>query len=201
MVGRTVSAEEILEIVLRDKEFYGNDGGVTFSGGEPLSQPEFLKEALALCRRNGINTCIETSGYCPGNELKEIQGSTDLFMFDIKLMDAGESREIIGVDNKIILENLVSLLAAKTVILRMPMVAGITDTEKNITLLTEFLKKLNDGKPQKMELLPFHNYGESKYGQIGKKMQGNYQASPVTRMKEVKTMIEDCGIEAEIKRL
>ncbi|HVP39914.1 MAG TPA: glycyl-radical enzyme activating protein, partial [Candidatus Saccharimonadales bacterium] len=106
-VGRRMEAGEVVAEVERDLPFYAESGGgVTFSGGEPLAQPEFLGELLARCRARGIHTALDTCGYAGWEVLDALRGSVDLFLYDLKVLDAGAHRRFTGVPNDGILSNL-----------------------------------------------------------------------------------------------
>lgn len=168
LVGQTIGVEELLGILERDRLLYERSGGgVTFSGGEPLFQPEFLSAALRECKKLGIHTAVDTSGFAPTSVLTELAPLTDLFLYDLKPMDEEEHRRYTGVPNKLIHENLRALVElGRPVIVRLPLVPGITDTERNIALLRAFLRELRGGI-QKVELLPYHDVAE-KYQRLGK---------------------------------
>ncbi len=168
-VGQDMSAVEVLEEVLKDRLFYGQSGGgVTISGGEPLSQPEFASELLELCKENHIHTAIETSGYTGKENLRKAAEFTDLFLFDIKEMDADRHRELTGVSNEQILKNLryLSDELRKPVWIRMPLIRDINDSVEEMRARIHFVKTLK-GLIEQVWLLPFHNLGISKLISLG----------------------------------
>lgn len=160
--------EELLSVLERDSLLYDcSAGGVTFSGGEPLAQPDFLRTALKACKERRIATAVDTSGFAPPAVLEEIAPYTDLFLFDLKPMDAEEHLRYTGVSNRLIHENLRSLVGQRRpVIVRVPLIPGITATEENIRLLKAFLKEFRAGI-LRVELLPYHDVAE-KYERLGK---------------------------------
>lgn len=165
--GELMSAEEIFEKVRKDKIFYdASGGGVTVSGGEPLIQPELIHRLFSLCRQEGIDTCVETCGYVPAESIDKVRDVTDHFCFDLKLMDAEEHKKQTGVSNEIILENARRLVeAGADVLFRLPLVPGVNNGENNTISTAEFLKTLPP-KYRKIELMPFHRAGLSKYSAL-----------------------------------
>lgn len=167
-IGESTSAVQLYNEVLKDEAFYKNSsGGVTFSGGEPLTQPEFLISMLDRLEKANIHVAIETSGYAEWPILKKVSERTDLFFYDLKLFDSQQHNTLLGVDNAIILENLIKLSdLGKEIIVRIPFIPGYTDGDDNMTSLLKFAASLK--KVHKIELLPFHNYGKKKYSSLGR---------------------------------
>ena len=165
--GQTYTAGQIMEEILLDRDFYGEDGGVTFSGGECMLQPDLLWELLILCKNEGIHTAVDTAGNQPFSVFERIIPFTDLFLYDIKAMDSENHRKWTGVGNERILENLKKLLGMKIPVwVRVPVIPGVNDTVEEITALREFF--LQNGRPERIELLPYHRLGENKYPALGK---------------------------------
>ncbi len=164
--GKHMSVAEVLAEIEKDREFYENSGGgVTFSGGEPLSQPEFLKNLLIECHSHGIHTAVETCGFCRWEYLQDIIPFTDLFLYDLKHMDPVEHKKLTGYDNARVLENLEWLCKeTANIIIRMPIVPRLNDSESNLTAAAKLMDRLNI---KEIHLLPYHNYGESKYDMLG----------------------------------
>ena len=169
--GKEYTAEELLEEILADKLFYDTSGGgVTFSGGECMLQLDFLTELLQKCKENGIQTAVDTAGHVPFSHFERVLPFTDLFLYDVKAMDTQLHKQYVGVENTLILENLAKLLARSArVWIRVPVVAGVNDSEAEMRALADFLKK--HGLPEKIELLPYHAMGESKARAIGREAQ------------------------------
>ncbi|MBQ8742294.1 MAG: glycyl-radical enzyme activating protein [Clostridia bacterium] len=166
--GRDYTVEEVLTEVMKDTGFYDNSGGgVTFSGGECMLQIDFLLEILKKCKENGIHTAVDTAGHISFKNFEKILPYTDLFLYDIKLFDSLNHKKYVGVANELILENLKKLFAAGAKIwVRIPIVPGINDRIEEMQQIREFL--LDCGKPEKVELLPYHAMGENKYRAIQK---------------------------------
>jgi pyruvate formate lyase activating enzyme len=166
LTGYTLGPEELLEIICKDIPFFRNSGGgVTFTGGEPLMQPEFLVTLLKGCKDAGIHTAIETCGYANRADLKVISELTDLFLFDVKIIDAEKHREHTGQSNQVILENLEYLTASGSkIILRFPLIPGITDTDENVGDVIRLMERLG---LKEIDLEPWHSLGVAKYGEFG----------------------------------
>lgn len=163
LCGKSMSAKEIFEEILTDKPYYGENGGVTFSGGEPLVYSEVIKEVTDLCKESGIKTAIETS-LCLFNE--EILKNIDFIMADFKIFDREKHKKFVGADNKIIFENFKKLDALnKPFLVRTPIIPGINDDIENIINTVKFLKTLNN--VSNLELLPYHPLGVSKQKALG----------------------------------
>ena len=159
-----MTAEELVKKVLKYKPYFGDDGGVTFSGGEPLRQPKFLLEALKECKKYGINTCLDTSG--AGDEYDEILDYVDLVILDVKAIDAEKYKELTGQN----IERYNRFLATcqkkkKRLWLRQVIVPGYNDTEADILRLKEYIKNIEN--VEKVELLPYHSMAKEKYKKLG----------------------------------
>ncbi len=167
IIGRYLSVPELMAIIERDRKFYEqSNGGVTFSGGEPTAQPEFLTAALKELQERGIHTAIETSSFAPWDTFEPILRHVDLVLTDIKHMDDAEHRRLTGVSNRPILNNLraISRLGIPMKI-RLPLIPGLNDSPENLTATAEFAKKL--GSLQSLDILPYHRLGEGKWRQLG----------------------------------
>jgi pyruvate formate lyase activating enzyme len=168
-VGRQIEAEQLVAEMERDRLFFNESGGgVTFSGGEPLAQPDFLIEMLERSGRSGLHRVVDTSGYASRDVMMAVAKQTDLILFDIKLMDDAMHRKHTGVSNAGILDNLKSITSAGFRLeIRIPMIPSITSDEKNITAAAAFIADL-DSKPR-VKLLPYHRAAMHKYEQFGMK--------------------------------
>ena len=167
-IGYKISSETLFNTIKGDRIFFEESGGgVTFSGGEPLLQFEFLKEVLQLCREESIHTAVDTTGFVSAKKIEEIAPLTGLFLYDVKLMDSKEHRKYTGVPNEQILENLRWLDQHNyKVRVRIPVIPGITDTGKNIAAIQELLLSFKQIK--EVDLLPYHNISNSKYQRFHK---------------------------------
>ncbi|EJP6471794.1 choline TMA-lyase-activating enzyme [Clostridium botulinum] len=170
IVGEEKTISELLKIVEEDRTFYEmSGGGVTLGGGEVLMQPEAATSLLMACKQEGINTAIETCGYTKLDTILKVAEFVDLFLFDIKNINSDRHRELTGVRNERILENLQELLKNKhNVKIRMPLLKGINDSQDEIEKTMEFLLPYKDYKNFKgIDLLPYHKMGVNKYNQLG----------------------------------
>ena len=188
-VGRVVTLDKIIAEIERDTVFYDSSGGgVTFSGGEPLGQPEFLIDLLHACRDRGVHSTIDTSGYATADVIKSAAETANLFLYDLKLSDDDAHRRYTGVTNRPILDNL-RLLSdiGATVIVRVPVIPGITDTKDNIAGIARFVASLDMRYP--IDLLPYHRAGSDKYARLG--IPYRLADTPIpsrTRMEEIAEM-------------
>ncbi len=166
MVGTWMTVEQVMERVLMDVAFYEESGGgVTFSGGEPLNQVDFLTELLSACHGYGLHTAVDTCGYASQDSFERIISLTDLFLYDLKIMDSKAHFAYTGTHNQQIIRNLRYLLSAGSKVhLRIPLVPEISDSETNIRQLHDFIQSLPPFP--RIDLLPFHNTASRKYHQL-----------------------------------
>jgi pyruvate formate lyase activating enzyme len=196
IVGRTMTLEDVVAEVEKDRIFYEQSGGgVSFSGGDPLSQPGFLEGLLDAFRARGVHTAVDTAGACPSEVLERIAAKTDLVLYDLKVMDAGKHRELTGVSNAPVLDNLRRLAAGETEVwIRIPLIAGVNDGEENVRKVIEFLRPLETIR--KIAILPYHSGGIEKAGRIGKRARfQKYAAPPEDRIAEIETTFREAGFE------
>ncbi len=163
MIGREVSVEEAIREIEKDLLFFDESGGgVTFSGGEPLSQPVFLVEVLRECCRRDIHTVVDTCGFAPMKVFEEVAPFTRLFLFDLKIMDPELHKECTGVSNDLIMSNLEWLSKQGAgIVVRIPVIPGINDTDENMDATGNFLSGLAS-RPE-VNLLPYHASAMEKY--------------------------------------
>jgi pyruvate formate lyase activating enzyme len=167
IVGQELSVRQVLEAALQDRVFYEESGGgVTFSGGEPLSQPDFLRGLLAACREQGLHTAVDTCGLAQKEDLLEVAALTDLFLYDLKFIDDAKHRHYTGVSNTLILENLRALGSAHGRIwLRVPVIPGINDDQAELEAAAQLAATIPG--VQQVNLLPFHRTGLPKARRLG----------------------------------
>lgn len=184
--------DAVLEQILHDRVFYETTGGgVTFSGGECMLQPDGLSELLSLCRQHGIHTAVDTAGHVPWDAFERILPYTDLFLYDVKCVDSQLHQLHTGADNRLILENLARLLSCgKQVIIRMPMVSEVNDSPEQLRTFLRLLRSW--GHPKGIELLPCHSMGNSKYLSLGRQP-GNYHAPSPQVIDELKQILKQEG--------
>ena len=161
------TVEELIDKIKRYKNYFGKEGGVTFSGGDPLCQPEFLLECLKQCKQEGIHTCLDTSGVGCNKELyPEILSYTDLVILDIKAVTPEAYKKMTGYPMKDFSEFLeLCQKLEKKLWLRQVIVPGINDTEEYILELKKYIKNIKN--VERVELLPYHLYGVEKYKKLG----------------------------------
>ncbi len=164
-VGKEYTVEELVKEALKDRFIFDKSGGgITFSGGEPLMQPDFLEEALKAFNREEVHTVIDTSGCAPWAVLERIADRADLFLYDLKLADDLESRKFTGMSNRLGIDNLKKLVEKGAWIkVRMPVIPTINDHDKNIDAVAELLKECGFDE---LELMPYHNLGTAKYTRL-----------------------------------
>ena len=166
--GGRVTVEEVLREVEKDRLLYETSvGGVTLSGGEPAAQSQFASELLKSLKQEGYHTVLDTSGYAPWAVFEDIARHADLVLYDLKHMDPKTHEGLTGAPNELVLSNLrrLSQQGSKTIIVRVPVIPGLNDSEENMEAMAEFLEGL--GNIQAVELLPYHNLGIPKYEALG----------------------------------
>lgn len=181
--------EEVITVVEKDRAFYGKNGGITISGGEPMFHPKETLALLAACKEKGIGTAVETCGYFEPRYLPELVKLTDVFLWDLKDINDARHKQYTGVSNQKILENLYEAdrLGAK-IILRCIMVNGVNMEENHYRGIAEVYQKLSGCI--KVELFPYHIYGASKAQAIGRTDKGREEWIPQSgQMEEAKNII------------
>ena len=165
LVGKDITVKNLMKEIIKDEVFYEeSNGGVTFSGGEPLMHADYLYNILKICKDKGIHTTVDTSGYASWKQFEKIVDNVDLFLFDIKHMNNEKHIKYTGVENVIILENLKKLSQrGSNIYIRMPLIAGINDDDENIDAAVDFLSNLN---LIHVDLLPYHKMGMDKYRRL-----------------------------------
>jgi pyruvate formate lyase activating enzyme len=169
MSGRLMTVPEIMEIIEKERAFFDQSGGgVTFSGGEPLVHSNMLIELLDECDKRGIHRAVDTAGNISTEVLLDVAGRTDLFIYDLKIMDPDLHEQWTGVRNDKILHNLRELASTGAhIIIRIPLVGGVNDEEANIRKTAEFIMSL-PGEGMEVHLLPYHAIAQHKYAKLGK---------------------------------
>jgi len=167
MSGKLYQVEELLKIIEKERPHIDQSGGgVTFSGGEPLLNPEFLIKMLDACGKKGLHRAVDTCGFAPAETLLEVAKHTDLFLFDLKLMDPAMHKKWTGVDNRLILKNL-KLLAESgaNINIRVPFIKNVNTSKEEILKMAELISSLPGEKPM-VNLLPYHNIATGKYQKL-----------------------------------
>jgi pyruvate formate lyase activating enzyme len=199
--GKWYSVNDILQILDRERIFLEESkGGVTFSGGEPVMQNEFLFETLKACKANGYHTTVDTSGYSQNENYLKIIPWTDLFLFDIKHMDDSMHMKYTGVSNSLIFSNLKLILeSGNDVFVRIPVIPGFNDDKENLASLKQFLADSKCKNLRKICLLPYHKIGKAKYKRFNIPYRMNDTEPPSReRMDELKEFFAETGIKVKI---
>ena len=169
-IGREMTVPELLRVLRRDRRFYDHSGGgVTISGGEPLLQCDFVAELLRSCRAEGIHTAIETCGDVEWESIASLLPNLNLLFFDLKHVDAARHRELTGASNDRILKNLARLAdepAPTELVVRIPFIPGCNGDEASISQMFDWLA--DRAGIERVELMPYHRFGTSKYDGIGR---------------------------------
>jgi pyruvate formate lyase activating enzyme len=197
-----MTVHEVWDAVRRDKLFYEtSNGGVTVSGGEPLLNPQFVKELFELCQSEGIGTCVETCGFVDTHAYIEVIPVTELFLFDLKHMDSAVHKEVTGQFNEQILKNASVIIGSGVdVLFRQPLIPGVNDTETNIEATAMFIKTLGK-KALSLELMPYHRMGQDKYKALN--MEYRMEKTRIMSYDEVEAIKKayiDLGIDCTISR-
>lgn len=168
LVGEKMTVEDVVSRVERDVPFYEETGGgVTFSGGEPLAQGEFLLACLGACRDRRIATAVDTSGAGERDLVLDVASLTDVFLYDVKILDETEHVKRTGVPLAPLVENLKALDGAgATIVVRFPLVPGVTDGRRNIEALGRLAASLENAR--EVHVLPFHRTASDKYARLGR---------------------------------
>ena len=195
LIGYEITADHLFADLLKEQVFMDESGGgVTFSGGEPLMQHDFLMEILTVCKKNGIHTTVDTTLYALWEKIKAISEFTNLFLVDLKLMDSELHKKHTSVPNELILENICKLSASDAaMIIRIPVIPNVTDTTENIAQTISFLQTLN-GKIKEVHLLPFHQTANEKYKRMGKENPyGHLKSLRKEDVKDIEKQYIDAG--------
>lgn len=198
-VERSIGLAEFLREVDKEQIFIDESGGgVTFSGGEPLVQIDFVEAALDACRARDVHTALDTTGYASREVFERVAGKADLFLFDLKLMDSDAHRQYTGVPNGPIHRNLESLAArGADITIRVPIIPGITDTETNLDAMMEFLIRI--GGVRDVGLLPYHQAASAKYRRLQMENRvAGIEPPSGERMSELRERFERQGFRTQI---
>ncbi|GJM41614.1 MAG: glycyl-radical enzyme activating protein [Ardenticatenaceae bacterium] len=199
-IGETMSVPQVMAIIERDVSFYDESGGgVTFSGGEPLLQHQFVGALLAECRAREIHTAVDTSGAVSWQILDRIRAHVNLFLYDVKLMDDDRHQQFTGVSNRLILQNIQALSAhGHNIYLRLAIIPGINDDEANLRETAVFAAALPH--LEQVSLLPYHGTAVDKYQRINKPYQLAHLQTPTdARLAEIAHLFESYGLNVKIR--
>ncbi|NQU54877.1 MAG: glycyl-radical enzyme activating protein [Bacteroidetes bacterium] len=211
MSGANYDVKELLKIIERERVLFDQSGGgLTVSGGEPLMFPEFLIELLDACGEKNIHRTVDTSGFADTRVLLEVAKRTDLFLYDLKLMDSEKHKKWMGVSNQLILKNLKSLAeTGANINIRIPLIKNLNADEKELTEMARFIAELpsnrpgletaSPGKKTAVNFLPYHNIAANKYNKLGSKYNEFEMAEPSQEEQNMAISIfKEFGIEVEI---
>ncbi len=199
IIGREVSIDDMIREIEKERIFYDESGGgVTLSGGEPLMQQEFASSLLGMCRERGIHTAIDTCGYAPPGIFSAIRDMTDLFLYDLKIINDEKHRKYTGVPNQLIIDNLKGLSeSGRSTYIRFTVIPGVTDTNKNISDVIELISTLHN--IEEIDLLPFYNYAGEKYKRLGRENRmADVKPPSAMRLDEIKKQFEKHGFAVRI---
>jgi len=193
LFGEYMHVDEVIKIADEDSGFYvRSGGGLTIGGGEPLSQAIFAARLFQKAQSHGLDTALETSGYCNWEDLEKVCGSLNQIFFDIKTMDTVKHKGYTGVSNELILENFQKLCMTFpeiSIVVRTPIILGFNDSIEDIKVIVDFLNEI--ARPTNYELLSYHGFGESKYHPLGRKYQYSEFKSPTQKhMNSLKEVVK-----------
>jgi len=200
LVGKELTVSQLMREIEKDVAFYDESGGgVTFSGGEPLMQPVFLRSLLEACKEREIHTAVDTCGYVDPKVLLDIGELADLYLYDLKVVDDKRHIEFTGVSNKLILENVKRLSdIGHRVIVRFPLIPNVNDDETDILGLGTFVSSLRNVK--ELHILPYHKAGVEKAKRLKKQQEPLFVSHPPSaeRLSEVVEMLRDFGLKIQV---
>ena len=197
--GKIMTVRECIDQVAGDRLFYeGSGGGMTISGGEALSRPQFSAHLFAAAHAEGIHTCIESCSYAKRETIDYVYQHIDIALLDVKHMDSSKHREYVGVPNELILDNIRHIHndLHVPVIVRVPTIPGYNDSVENIRATAVFAASL--GKDVRIHLLPYHKLGESKNENLGHPFSLGIEPPSDEHMQDLKKVVEQEGVEAQI---
>ena len=192
-----MTVDDVVKESEQDEIFYRNSGGgVTISGGEPLSQWEFTYELLKACKQKHFHTALDTCGYARWSILEKVLEYVDLVLYDIKHMNPQRHKSGTGKNNTLIINNIHRIPSSVKIWLRVPLIAGYNDSSDNITAIAELASDIG---AEKISLLPYHEFGKEKYYNLGRPYPPAQFSSPDSEhIQWLKELIESLGIDATV---
>lgn len=198
MKGTSMTVAQVIEELKKEENLFRRaGGGITLSGGEPLAQPDFATELLKACKEKGWHTAIETTAFAPKKVIQQVFPYIDLALVDIKAINPYVHKENTGVENRIILENVIRISQITKVVVRVPVIPGVNDSDEEIAAIADYAHLLRG--VDTLHLLPYHTYGENKYALLGKAYAMDEKAAiSDERMAQLKTIVENAGFHCQI---
>jgi pyruvate formate lyase activating enzyme len=193
-VGRWVEVDQLMGDLERDRVFMEESGGgISFSGGEPLMQANALGRMLEISRERNIHTAVDTSGYASPDIMEKVSRLADLILYDLKIIDDQKHREYTGVSNSRILDNLDKVLEGPAeVLVRIPVITGFNDTDRELESMVSYLQNL--GRIKEVDILPYHPYGTHKYRRFRmENRQNGFKTPGKPRLGQIEKMFSDAG--------
>lgn len=200
IVGTSMTVDEVMKRVLEDKLFIeSSGGGITVSGGEPLSHPAFIESLLQAAKDEGFHTAIESSCFANRNVVESVFRHVDLGLLDLKHMDTKEHERLTGVPNEIILDNLRYIYHGLKVpfMISLPIIPNCNDSDENINATANFVAN-ELGADVPLRLLPYHRLGEGKKDSLGKEMHFAFSVPTDENIEHIKAIIESYGLQVQI---
>jgi len=198
MIGKFYEPDELIDELLKDRDFFDDGGGVTVSGGEPLMQFDFLMEVLALLKKEQVNIALDTTGFADTDKLLSTLSFVDIYLYDIKHMDSETHKRYTGVGNGKIINNLIELdRKGARISIRLPLIPTINDDDENIEKTANFVSKLNC--VESVDILPYHSMMEDKYKKLNRPFFLKHIKKPTKRrIEDVKRNFERFGLKVNI---
>ena len=197
---RKMRVEDVVSVVAQDRRYYEKSGGgVTISGGEPMSQFPFTLALAKRLKEEGFHVALDTTGFAPFEQFQELMPFIDLFLYDLKHMDSEKSRVLTGVPNERILENAGKIAAAGGIFqIRYPVIPTCNDDAENVRKTAEFCKELS-GAVDVVQILPYHRLGATKYARLGLPYPtAGLEAPPSEQMEGILAVFKGLGLPAKI---
>lgn len=198
LIGKEYTPLQLFEEIKKDMiSFEETNGGITLSGGECMLYPDFVIEFGVLCKRAGISIAVETAGCVPTENIQRTMPYIDLYLYDMKLYNSEKHRYWTGRSNEIILENLSKLIdEEKDIIIRVPLIPGVNDSDEEFSAIVRHVKSLK--KIRELHILPFHQFGASKYYGTGTEYELRDWDDSKSRAKHCKEIAMEAGLETDI---
>lgn len=197
--GEEMTADELFKVVRRDKAFYGKRGGLTISGGEPLSSYRFVAEMFQRCKAEGISTVLDTTGFCGPEALEAVLPFTDMVMLDLKHMDSKKHQEWTGVPNEVILQNAKIIMAQVQTRISVPLIKGFNTDDENIVATAEFAR---EGGVEWFDLNVMHSLGAAKYAGLDMPSPYGSLAGPDDEeLAHIRSLLHDRGLRTTVGRM